>query len=214
MTDQRRPDAVQAWLGGGLKTVMLPSGAIVAFRVPDPEELIAKQLIPDDLRKEALKFAASAVNVETMDTQSLANLLSVMRSLVANALRYMWSGPIEPVDAWASYTPSDDWQPMSITSRMLEESAVDPDDYAALQGIVSREFTARQITTMALVEHGIMSQADGDVVLAEERQKTPEGWASFRGERRGAAAGATGAAVGKQAVGNRRARRSSSRARA
>lgn len=211
---ERRPDAVAAWLGGGLKTVMLPSGAIFAFRVPDAEELVAKQIIPDDLRKEALKFAASAVNVENMDTAALANLLSVMRSMVANSLRYIWNGPIEPIEAWEKYEPGESWQAVTITPHMLEESAVDPDDYAALQGIVSREFTARQITTMALVEHGIVSQADGDTVLAEERQKTPEGWASFRRERRGAAAGTSGAAVGKPPVGNRGDRRSGARARA
>lgn len=205
MTDlKRNSEVLRRWLGGGLKTCMLPTGVIFAFRLPDVEDMLAKGLIPDDLRKEALKFGASAINPETMDVEGLERLLRFMRVLVSQSLRYIWDGPVDPIEAWAEYAPdAAEWQPVTLTAADLEEAAIDADDYAALQGIVSRQFTARQITAQSLGEHKFIPQEQADQIIAEEQSRTVPGWASFRGERRRAPAGAAGGSVAGQTVGNR-----------
>jgi hypothetical protein len=193
---------------------MLQSGTIFAYRLPDVEDIVAKGLIPDELRQHALKFAASAVDPATMDTKELADLLRMMRLLVAQSLRYIWTGPIEPIEAWREFEPGANWQSVTLTLADLEESAIDTDDYAALQGIISRTFTARQITVMSLVEHGLMTQGDADPILAADNARTVSGWSSFREERRRADARPTGGKVARQAVGTRGRKRAASRARA
>lgn len=181
---------VQRWLGGGLKSVMLPTQTIFAFRIPDVEDLVAKGLIPEDLRKIALTFAASSVDPATMDTDGLTHLLRFMRTLIAQSLRYVWDGEIEPIEAWRTVDPgAKEWQVVSLTAGELAEAAIDADDYAALHGIVSRQFHADAVTAQSLAEGGFLKRAEADQIISEAKTKTVPGWSSFRGERRGAAAG-------------------------
>lgn len=195
------PSALQRWLGGGLKTVMLPTGTIFAYSIPPVEDLVARGLIPEHLRKVALQFAASAVDPLTMDTDSLSELLQFMRALIAQSLRYLWTGEQEPIEAWEQFAPGDKWEPVTLTAADLQEAALDADDYAALFNLVGREATGVQITAQSLAEHGLLDRAEADQIISASRTATVPGWSSFRSERRRASAGAAGAAVGRKAVG-------------
>jgi hypothetical protein len=191
---------LQAWLAGGLRAVMLPTGIIFRVRIPDVEEMLSKGLLPPDLRAIALKFGASGVNPETMDTEGLQTLLRFMRTLVAHSIRYVWDA--EPTDdRWRDQAfAGDPWQPVTVSVGMLEEGSIDGDDYAALQGIVTRQFTPNQITALSMKDHGLIDALEADRIVADEGSGTVGGWASFRGERRGADAGDNGAAVERASV--------------
>jgi hypothetical protein len=204
---------LQRWLGGGLTTVMLPTGIVFAYQIPDTEQIVEKGLIPDELRKAALSFAASAIDPATMSTEELARALRFMRTLVAQSLRYVWAGPVEPIDAWMSFDPGrEHWQPVTLTAADFEEAAIDADDYAALQGIVSRQFTARQITVNTLGERGLIDRKQADQIIAADNARTVPGWASFRDERRRSDAGASGGTLARPPVVNRASKRAASRA--
>lgn len=182
---------------------MLPSGVIFALKVPDVEELLRRNLIPDDLRQIALKFGASSVRPETMDGDALEKLLRFMRGLVANSLRYVWEGTVEPFADWQTFRPElvkpACWAPVALTLSDLEEGSIDGDDYAALQGIVSREWSPAQITAMSMRDRGMLSPGEADQVIDDERKQTVPEWKSFRGERRGAAAGGASGEVERHA---------------
>ena len=202
--------AIDRWLAGGLRTVLLSSGAIFAVKLPDVEELLQKELIPSDLRQIALKFGASSLNVDKMETAELAKLLRFMRGMVANSLRYMWNGSIEPIDAWQKFDQSmvleDDaaedtpgWISVAVTLADLEEGSIDGDDYAALQGIVSREFSASQVTALHLRDRNLLPEAEADRRVADAAKDTTAGWRTFRDKQRGAEPGSDGGEVPRDA---------------
>jgi hypothetical protein len=193
---------------------MLPSGVIFAYSPPAVEELVARGLMPEELRKVAMQFAASAVNPETMDTGALSELMRFLRVLIAQSLHYIWIGNPEPIEEWATYDAAKSWQSVTITAADLEESSVDQDDYAALTLLVSRETTAQQLTAQSLAEHGLIGREEADRRIAESKAAAVPGWSSFRSERRGADPGSTGAAVARSPVRAGGRKRSGDRARA
>jgi hypothetical protein len=174
-------DRLQRWLAGGLRTVLLGSGEIFAVKLPDTEDMLAKGLIPQDLRAIALKFGASSLDVDTLDTEELARLLRFMRGLVAYMLRYVWDGPIEPIEDWQKYDATDKrWQPVTLTVADLEEGSIDGDDYAALQGIATRQFSVAELTALHLRDRSLISQAEADRQTEAGKKDTTKAWGSFR----------------------------------
>lgn len=170
------------WLAGGQRPVLLPSGTAFRIRIPDAEELIIRGLVPSDLREIALKFGASSVTPETLDTESLSLLLRFMRTMVAHSLKSIWSGPTSP-QTFAELMAADaPWEPISVMLADLEEGTIDGDDYAALQGIATRKFTPEQITAYTLKERGRITKADAEAIAEAAVPETVRGWSSFRGE--------------------------------
>lgn len=195
---------------------MLPTGVVFALKVPDAQELIVKKLIPANLRSIALKFQAKAVDVESMDTEELAQMLTFLRMMVAHGLRYIWTGDPAERDpethdfAWSKYLANDPrWEAVTLTQADLAEGTIDGDDYAALQGIVTREFGISEITALSLRERGLINEDEF------ERRKagveSTRALESFRGEQRRADPGAAGATMGRDSGKPDRHRRSRSR---
>lgn len=201
-----RNTRVQRWLAGGLRTVLLSSGTIFAVKMPDVEELLTKGLIPPALRAIALKFGAASIQPETMEQEELADLLRLMRTMVANELRYVWNGDIEPIETWARFDPklvldadaedgTPGWIPVTVTLGDLEEGSIDGDDYAALQGIATRQFSPIELTAMHLKDRQLLSDSEADRQIEDARKDTVSAWGSFRGGRRSGESGASGGSV-------------------
>lgn len=181
---------IDRWLSGGFRTVMLPSGEIFALKMPEIEAMLQANMIPSDLRGLAMKFGATSIRPETMDTDALAELLRFVRTLVAYSLRYVWDGPVEPITAWQTYDAADaHWQAVTVTVADLEEASIDGDDYAALHGIVTRQISPNEITTGTLLDQGLIDRGDAERRMLEARAEGTASWSSFRGERRSSDAG-------------------------
>lgn len=194
------PARLQKWLSGGLRTVMLPTGTIFAFRIPDVEDLVQRGLVPEDLRAAALKFAAQT-ETGTLDTDELAKMLKFFRGMVAQMLRYIWEGPEEPIEAWIQFDPNDDhWKPVSLTQADFEEVMIEGDDYAALQAIVQRKLTAKGVTAISLRDRGLIRLEEFDKLIAGETTQRIGSWESFRFESGRAEPGADGGHVAPEAV--------------
>ena len=198
---------------------MLPTGTIFAFRIPDPEDMVKRGLIPEELRRVALKFAAQAEqNAAELDTDELTKMLRLFRGMVAQMLRYIWQGDEEPIDAWAQFDPSNpNWQPVTLTAADFEEVMIEGDDYAALQAIVQRQVTAKGVTALALRDRNLITLDEFDKMIAGESSKTVSAWASFRGNAGSSEPGARGEGMERAPVGvgidNRSARRARARRR-
>jgi len=169
------------WLAGGQRPVLLPSGAAFRVRVPDVEEMLSRGLLPEDLRSIALKFGASSVTPETLDTDALAQLLKFMRTMVAHSLKSIWNGP-EPQSFADLHRDDAPWEPIQLTFADLEEGTIDGDDYAALQGIAMRKFTPEQITAYTLKERGRITAAEAEGMAEGAVPETVKGWTGFRGD--------------------------------
>ena len=173
---------------------MLPSGEVFALKLPDVEEMIQRKLIPPDLRAIAVKFGASSLKPETMDTEELGKMLRFMRGMVAHMLRYVWNGPTEPIDAWSKFDATrvqppgnadenfNGWLPITVTLADLEEGSIDGDDYAALQGIATRTLSCAEVTTLSLADRKLISDAEAEQRKADAASESTPGWRSFRGK--------------------------------
>lgn len=157
---------------------MLPSGQAFRLRVPDVESLVSRGLMPDDLRQMALKFGASTLDPESLDTEALTQMLRFMRTMVAFSLQSIWDGEKPPESIAELHAEDAPWQPITVSVGMLEEGSIDGDDYAALQGIVQRRFTAEAITAMSLRERGFLTVAEAEQIA--EGGETTRQWSNFR----------------------------------
>lgn len=208
------------WLGGGLRLAWLPTGIAFRVRVPDVEDLVTRELLPDDLVQIALRYQASggAGDMRTVPVAELQQMLRFMRSLVAFMVQDVWEADDPPpldegekprawIDRW---NEMDGWSPVSLTLGMLEEGRLDGDDYAALQGIAQRTFTPEQITLLTAVEHGHMTADQTEGAINADAKATTPGWGTFRRKRNGAPGRADGGAVRPVASGKGRGKRSGS----
>lgn len=167
-----RPD----WLHSAVVEALLPSGQGVRLERPSLRHLIRYGVLPPHL----LEAAVSAADPEWLTEpeqadERQARVGEYLSTLVAWALR-------ETCD------PDGEWQPVRV--RPEDVPGIDRMDRDALEDLVLRVRTPAEVTATSRDRLGLSAEDEPDEEVAIP------GWADFRGQPGGAAAGDDGEPLG------------------
>ena len=155
---------LEAWAGGGVHEVVLPSGLRVKGRIPESQDIVVGQLAPSTLITAAMALMGKPLD-ELSDGER-STWVRWQRVLAANFIREVWDPATEQ------------WQPATVTADMLETAP--PEDTDALEDIVLRRQTPAQVTAHSRFAAGEITREEWLAVVNREAAGTVNAWSSFR----------------------------------
>lgn len=191
-------DAIDRWMNAGLRQVTLPTGTRMKLRIPAAEQLIRHNVMPQDLRELAVKFASTGLVIEELTPDDLEQFLKMKQVLVAWSIREIYAGDAPITEKVADDDPA--WQPIEISADEIDAAEIDADDLGALTSIVLRQRTPNEVTAVVWADIGKLERGSLDEQLrsleAEDEGETVGRFRDVRADERGADARADGGDVG------------------
>lgn len=213
-----------AWERSASELVMLPGGMEVRVELPLVMEMVRSGALPSGLRALALKFASDVgVEPDELGGEDAAHWDELVGLLVARSVKAVRpvkaEGPPDEQCSCGGWHTDEPPVPYRLDPEILtaEPPRLPRVDVVALQDMVLRVRTPKQVDAISRVAHGQMDPGTAADIVRAERGATLEGWSSFRALRAGTAAGAQRQDLGDAAIGaarpNRAARRAADRRR-
>ena len=163
--------ALEAWSQASLREVLLPSGTWVRIRLTPIEQLVKRDLLPDDLTGIALRMATEGVNTRGMDAEGFGSFLRLVDEIVCQMIRAVKVG--------------EEWTPVTLKPGDLAEFDFPGDDIEQLGLIAIRKTSAEKVTLDSKIARGLVEVSDIAQARKEARMSddSTEGLAGFREDR-------------------------------
>jgi hypothetical protein len=149
--------ALDLWAGSALRDVMLPSGTWVRIRLTPVEQLVKRNLIPDDLTGVAMRVATEGVNTKGLSAEEMREFLRYVDEVVCQMVREVKVG--------------EEWTPVTLTPAIMEEFDFPGDDLEQLGLIAIRRSSPEIVTMNSKLAHGMITAAQ----VAEARKEAEAG---------------------------------------
>lgn len=168
---------------------MLPSGVMVRLeRDVTAAGMVQRGIMPSELRSLALQFSGAGVSISTLSEEELASYRRMELVYITQLVL-------------AFKPPKGKWTPFRLT---IEELEADPPkipsvDLEALQDIVRRRRTLRQVDAVSRLQHELITPEEASKIVDEEFLKTIVAWRSFRDQLGIGEPGAGGEVLGNEA---------------
>jgi hypothetical protein len=182
-------NALAAWGASSYRPVELPSGMKALIKLPDINDMIRNQRLPQALRDLAMKYATEGINVAELRGEDYAQFILFSYELVGRGLKYIAPPDSEAWDAFLKKggSPADEgWEPVTLTGAEIAEMDIDPADLEALGFIMGRQRTPNEVTASSRFDRGILTEEGRQAMLAADPGVRVGDYAGFRRQSGGA----------------------------
>lgn len=175
--------ALQRWTNALRFEVLLPSGTRVRGALPNVNDLVIRNALPQDLRAAVASFA---------DPKIVDKALEGDPAYERDFLRWCYLLAARAVTAVFD-EDAGEWESASLTPEQFE--GIPFEDRYALVAIVMRTRSPEAITAATRVARGEVGEQEAEAIEEGEAAATVDGWSSFRHELGSPVGGDDGGAV-------------------